>query len=150
LQKAQFPAICIHKSKYGLGAFAGQNIVKNSYVGEYVALIYDVNESEGAQAQMLAPLQNFTGLNYAFLLNANLVLDALSIGNETRYINDSRTWPNNDSNEQTPTLAISPNCEASIWLVNDVHRIAITATKSIKQGHELYLDYGDAYWKNHP
>lgn len=99
---------------------------------------------------MLAPLQNFTGLNYAFLLNANLVLDALSIGNETRYINDSRTWPNNDSNEQTPTLAISPNCEASIWLVNDVHRIAITATKSIKQGHELYLDYGDAYWKNHP
>ena len=26
-------AICVHKSKYGLGAFAAQNIVKNSYVG---------------------------------------------------------------------------------------------------------------------
>ena len=26
-------AICIRKSKYGLGAFAAQNIVKNTYIG---------------------------------------------------------------------------------------------------------------------
>ena len=60
------------------------------------------------------------------------ILDALSVGNETRYINDSRTLPDNDSNDATPqppTVAISPNCEASIWLVNDVHRIAITASQ---------------------
>ena len=76
-------------------------------------------------------LQRFTGLNYSFQLNSNSVLDALSAGNETRYINDSRTLPDNDSNNesipQPPSVAISTNCEASIWLVNDVHRIAITA-----------------------
>jgi len=150
LQKARFPAICIHKSKYGLGAFADQDIVKNSYVGEYIALIYE----SGHQGQMLAPLQKFTGLNYSFQLNSISNLDALSVGNETRYINDGRTLPlpDDDSNEsipQPPPVAISPNCEAGIWLVNDVHRIGITAIKPIKKGRELYLDYGDTYWKAH-
>jgi hypothetical protein len=112
---------------------------------------------KGVQAQMLAPsvnfffvcfqnkiahelflkklwtgrLQNFTGLNYAFQLTPTLVLDALSAGNEIRYINDSRSFPDDDANEsiqQPPTVVISPNCEASIWLVNDVHHIAITAS----------------------
>jgi len=118
-------------------------------------LIYDsIMMDEGNHVQMLTPLQHFTGLNYTFHLNSTTILDALSAGNETRYINDSRTLPDKDSNNksipQPPTVAISsPNCEASIWLVNDVHRIAITATKPIKQGRELYLDYGDAYWKVH-
>lgn len=76
-------------------------------------------------------LQSFTGLNYSFQLNSTSNLDALSVGNETRYINDSRTLPDDDSNEsvpQPPTEVIPPNCEASIRLVNDVHRIAIIAS----------------------
>lgn len=78
-------------------------------------------------------LQKFTGLNYSFQLNSTSNLDALSVGNETRYINDGRILPDDSdgSNEvipQPPPMAISPNCEASIWLVNDVHRIAITAS----------------------
>lgn len=68
-------AIWVHKSKYGLGAFAGQNIAKNTDIGgklersalflttydtthhkpEYVALICDV----GGQAQILAPSVRF-------------------------------------------------------------------------------------------
>jgi len=141
---AQFPAICIHKSKYGLGAFAGQNIAKNTDIGEYIALIYD----SASQAPMLVPLQKFTGLNYSFQLNSTCILDALFVGNEIRYINDSRELPDDDTpNESAPPRPVtSPNCDASIRLVNDVHRIAITAVKPIKQNHELYLDYGDSYW----
>ena len=47
-----------------------------------------------------------------------------------RYINDSRTLPDDDSNKSVPQPpTISPNCEASVWLVNDVPRIAFTASK---------------------
>jgi len=112
-------------------------------------LIYDSNDlNEGNYGQMIAPLLKFTGLNYSFGVNQNFVLDALSVGNEMRYINDPRTLPDDEStNESIPQPpTISPNCEASVWLVNDVPRIALTATKSIKKGRELYLDYGDAYW----
>jgi SET domain-containing protein len=70
-------------------------------------------------------LQKFTGLNYSFQLNSTSILDALSVGNETRYINDSRELPG--SVAQHPAEVVTPNCEASIRLVNDVHRIAITA-----------------------
>ena len=70
-------------------------------------------------------LQKFTGLNYSFGLNPISTLDALSVGNETRYINDCRELPG--SVPQHPAEIITPNCEASIRLVNDVHRIAITA-----------------------
>ncbi|KAF8806487.1 SET domain-containing protein [Phlegmacium glaucopus] len=151
LQRGQFPAICVHKSKYGLGAFAGQNIARGTDIGEYVALICDA----GSQAEILAPLQKFTGLNYSFQLNSTSILDAWSVGNEIRYINDSRQLDDESSTQNSelvphpPAEIVTPNCEASIRLVNDVHRIVITAVKPIRQGRELYLDYGDTYWNLH-
>lgn len=72
LISAHKKAICVHKSQYGLGAFASENIAKNTVVGgksklfltidnpthrelEYIALICD---TEG-QAQALVPLVRF-------------------------------------------------------------------------------------------
>jgi len=75
-------------------------------------------------------LNRYTGLNYLFNLNRSLALDALTVGNETRYLNHDA----------------EPNVTASAWLVNDEHRIAYYATKSIAKGKELFLDYGEAYW----
>jgi len=75
-------------------------------------------------------LNLYTGLNYLFDLNKSLALDALTVGNETRYLNHSK-----DS-----------NVTAFAWFVNDEHRIVYYADKSIGKGKELFLDYGEKYW----
>jgi len=59
-----------------------------------------------------------------------LALDALTVGNETRYLNHHDI----------------PNVDATAWLVNDEHRIAYYATKTIAKNKELFLDYGAGYW----
>lgn len=75
-------------------------------------------------------MNRYTGLNYLFDLNRSLALDALTVGNETRYLNH---------NDENNVLAVAR-------LVNDEHRIVYLATKSIAKGKELFLDYGEGYW----
>jgi len=39
-----------------------------------------------------------------------------------------------------------PNCGSTIMLVNGEHRIGIYASKKIKQGEELFLNYGPKFF----
>ncbi|KAF9788577.1 hypothetical protein BJ322DRAFT_1183241 [Thelephora terrestris] len=125
LQKGNIKTLEVAEAKYGLGAFATQSIKKDEYIGEYVGELY------GTREHTSRPYLNlYTGLNYLFDLNRTLALDALTVGNETRYLNHSG----------------ENNVIAVAQLVNDEHRILYRATKSIAKNKELFLDYGENYW----
>ncbi|KAF8952909.1 hypothetical protein BDZ97DRAFT_1875125 [Flammula alnicola] len=91
----------------------------------------------------LGPMQKHTGLNYTFGLTTDniqanapsVLLDSWNIGNETRYLNDSKPK--------------EPNCSALTLHVNGVHRIVIYALTDIRPNTELTLDYGPNYWRDH-
>ncbi|GLB39395.1 hypothetical protein LshimejAT787_0605570 [Lyophyllum shimeji] len=76
----------------------------------------------------------YTGLNYIFDLDPEKLLDAAKMGNETRYLNDSRDRPENN------------NVMAKTLLIDGDHRIALLTTKTVQANHELFLSYGDNYW----
>lgn len=115
---------------YGLGAFAKRQIRKGEFIGEYSAEIF-MNRRVYVESTTL--LHNFTGYNYSFKLNEEVVADAASVGNEMRFFNHSEK----DS-----------NIEPRIKLVNSDHRIAFYAIRKIKKGEELLFDYGRDYWKD--
>ncbi|KAJ7168202.1 hypothetical protein C8R43DRAFT_141989 [Mycena crocata] len=129
LQRPEFKNFEIKGSQYGLGAFATEDIDKGDVIGEYIGEFLDDMEET----------LNHRGLNYTFELG-NTTVDAQWLGNPTRFLNDS--------------MPKRPNCEVDpLHIVHDERRLIMRATKKIKQGQELTLSYGDAYWgkdKNTP
>ncbi|KDR78331.1 hypothetical protein GALMADRAFT_155285 [Galerina marginata CBS 339.88] len=128
LQKGRFQRVEIKRSKYGLGAFAVKTIPSGKYIGEYVGERY----SDEAYAYMHS-FHEFTGLNYAFDLEADIALDSWTLGNETRYLDHSSK---------------NYNAKAQVLFVHGEHRIVLSALKNIQAGKELLLDYGPTYWNN--
>ncbi|KAI0919132.1 hypothetical protein AcV5_002126 [Taiwanofungus camphoratus] len=126
-QYSQFPPLIIKSGLWGLGTFAATDIIKNELVGEYIAEQFYNEDYDNSQ------LHNHCGLNYAFTLNEGQVLDAATVGNETRCINHS-TGP-------------IMNIEAQVKYVNGDHRIGFYSVKKIRAGQELLFDYGEHYWK---
>ncbi|KAJ7038506.1 hypothetical protein C8F04DRAFT_1255786 [Mycena alexandri] len=159
LQRGTFKNIVVMKSKYGLGAFAGEDISVGDVVGEYVGELLDnSNETLGHREV----IQDHSKLNYVrplffcdkYVLSVKSALgwggvdadetgkggepdqttvDAQWLGNPTRFLNDSK--PN------------KPNCVADEVRVNGECRLLIRAVKPVKMGCELTLSYGDRYWK---
>ncbi|KAJ7149002.1 hypothetical protein C8R43DRAFT_952245 [Mycena crocata] len=119
IQRGQFKKFDIREGKYGLGAFAPQNIKPGDALGEYVGELVD----GGFEPHQM--LQKHSGLNYAFgLTGTNETVDSHWYGNATRFLNDSTHGP-------------------------DPKPRNVTADdKTISKGNELFLEYGDGYWKN--
>jgi len=76
-------------------------------------------------------IRKFLHRNYAFGLTQMFSLDSYLLGNETRYLNHSK----------------NANCTAKVRVVNGDLRIGIYAESTIKKRAELFLDYGENYWK---
>ncbi|CAL1708430.1 unnamed protein product [Somion occarium] len=125
LQKGLLPATEVKQGSFGLGVFAMQKIKKFNFLGEYTA------ESFWRHDVTHEPIWSYTGLNYNFGLNSSQNLDAITVGNVTRYFNHS----------------VTPNVLANTLVVNGEHRIAFYAARDIKKGEELLFNYGDQYWQ---
>ncbi|KAJ7150578.1 hypothetical protein C8R43DRAFT_951540 [Mycena crocata] len=119
IQRGQFKKFDIGEGKHGLGAFAAQHIKPGDALGEYVGELVD----GGFEPHQM--LQKHSGLNYAFgLTGTNETVDSHWYGNATRFLNDSTHGP-----DPKP-----PNVTAD--------------DQTISKGNELFLEYGDGYWKN--
>ncbi|KAF9067728.1 hypothetical protein BDP27DRAFT_872386 [Rhodocollybia butyracea] len=128
IQCGEPSCIEIKQTELGQGAFICRRIEKNGFIAEYVGEVQDANEHGHWDS-----IHKLRYLNYTYTLDQNLnkVLNSAQIGNETRYINHhSRKF----------------NCEARNIMVHNEFRIGIYATKTIKKGKELILNYGDTYW----
>lgn len=132
LQRNDAKAIDIKQAKYGLGAFAAQDMKSGDFIGDYVGNMLTVDDID-----ILNHVTEHNGRNYFFEFakeNSEEMLDAAPVGNATRFLNHAAT-----------ELA---NCEARILLVNGEHHIGFYTTKAVARGDELLLWYGDNYWLN--
>ncbi|KAG2152637.1 uncharacterized protein EDB93DRAFT_1082850 [Suillus bovinus] len=131
LQRNDAEPVEIKRAKYGLGAFAVQDMKSGDYIGDYVGNIL-TNED----VDSLHHVAEYSGRNYFFefsQVNTEMI-DAAPVGNATRFLNHA-----------TAELA---NCEARVLLVNGEHHIGFYTSKAVASGKELLLWYGDKYWKN--
>ncbi|CAA7257426.1 unnamed protein product [Cyclocybe aegerita] len=126
IQQARYLPIRVSTGMFGLGAFAETDIPAHKYIGEYFGEIF----SEQDSMDFITQVQKHTGLNYAFSLARGVQLDSYTVGNEMRYLNHSSI----------------PNCRARIICVNGDPRIVLETEQDVKEGQELFLDYGPLYW----
>ncbi|KAG1815023.1 uncharacterized protein BJ212DRAFT_1358925 [Suillus subaureus] len=85
LQRNHIKAVEIKRAKYGLGAFAAQDMKTGDFIGDYVGNLLDSADVEG-----LTPVTEYNGRNYFFEFsreNTDEMLDAAPVGNATRFLN---------------------------------------------------------------
>ncbi|KAK5110295.1 hypothetical protein LTR62_006148 [Meristemomyces frigidus] len=111
---------------HGLGLYAGEDMKKHDFVGEYTGEVITKEESERRGA-----VYDLQRLSYLFVLNASQEIDSTYFGNDIRFINHAG--------------ADSVNLYAKVVLVDAVHRIALFAHKDVKKGTELMFDYGPKF-----
>ncbi|KDR76569.1 hypothetical protein GALMADRAFT_246966 [Galerina marginata CBS 339.88] len=125
LQRGQLKMTEVRESEWGLGLFVLEPCQERDLVAEYIGeMIHDPTVNS----------RNFhathRGRSYVFNLNPLYSLDSAYAGNETRYMNHSK----------------SPNCSTKVLLVNGQHRIGVYAARAIQAGEELFIDYGPTFW----
>ncbi|KPI39702.1 Histone-lysine N-methyltransferase EZH2 [Cyphellophora attinorum] len=108
----------------GYGLFAGQDLKEDDFVHEYRGEIISDAESDRRGA-----LYHLAGLEYLFTLNTEQQVDANSLGNKARFMNNSLKEAN-------------INVQGRIMLCSGQHRIGLFAKKDIEAGEELLWDYG--------
>ncbi|KAL5476906.1 hypothetical protein ACEPAI_3092 [Sanghuangporus weigelae] len=124
IQRGDFKRTIVKQSKFGFGLFLDQAVHVGELILEYTGeIIYE------STVDSRAFFNEFRGRNYVYKLNNTLSIDASKLGNESRFINHDRE---------------KENC---YMLVNGVQRIGIYAVKHLKPGTELYLDYGNEFFK---
>ncbi|KAI0654816.1 hypothetical protein C8Q70DRAFT_461465 [Cubamyces menziesii] len=127
----------VRVGSFGLGAFAQDPISRSTLIGQYVAEIVPITQNtKYDDLDKIHQLVNdYRGLNYAFNIeNQSYVLDAASVGNITRCLND-------------PMDPEKANVAADTLYVDMEPKIVFIAAKKIKAREELLLSYGEDYWK---
>ncbi|KAF7295345.1 SET-domain-containing protein [Mycena indigotica] len=147
IQRGNFKSIVVRPGAYGFGAFAGENISKGDLIGDYPGeLVFaSVSDSEDQTPptpdvkndDQLPPHHRHTiskhfKANYVFGMGPILDVDAMSIGNGTRFLNDPKPQ--------------TGNCSPGEIVVNGQRYITIHADRAIPKGRELTLSYGEAFW----
>jgi hypothetical protein len=108
----------------GWGLFAGEDMKKHEYIGEYKGEVVGEQESNRRGA-----VYHHRGLEYLFNLNKGQEIDSSRAGNKMRFINNS-------------CKGNIINVEAKKMFCNGVQRIMLFSKKHIDAGEELFFNYG--------
>ncbi|KAH9863440.1 hypothetical protein IAQ61_009718, partial [Plenodomus lingam] len=103
---------------HGFGLYAGEDIKKDDFIGEYKGEVISVQESNRRST-----IYGYQQTMYLFGLNKN----ATYMGNKLRFIN-------NADKKYT-------NCSPKNLLCNQVYRIGLFASTNIPAGTELFFNY---------
>ncbi|KAG8215391.1 hypothetical protein J3R82DRAFT_8992 [Butyriboletus roseoflavus] len=144
---------------YGLGAFACQNMNKGAFLGSYVGHIIN-----NQLAEPMTELAKHTKLNYVFEVTPDKmdvqlpVFDAAHLGNATRFLNH---MPDRKANVEAKCMSsnilhsrmthIHVESYAGYWGAPNwiSHKCRNNfLEKKVKAGEELFLNYGDNYWRD--
>lgn len=115
-----FKIVKVKRGLEGMGLFAGENIKKGEMIIEYIGNIITTKE-----ANELATNQ------YLFEINSRKTIDGSPKWNIARYCNHA--------------------CDEASNAESDIvkGRVFVKATKDIKEGEEIYYDYGEEFIKEH-
>tara|TARA_B110000305_G_C19465899_1_gene658024 strand:+ start:12475 stop:12945 length:471 start_codon:yes stop_codon:yes gene_type:complete len=97
-----------------------KRFLKFDIIGEYTGIVN--NECNRYTAYL------------AMYNNKELGVDAISGGNEMRFINDYRN------------ICDLPNTKLSVTYIDNKPKILVVVTKDIDEHEEILLDYGEGYW----
>ena len=104
----------------GLGLFAGEDIARGEFVIEYIGQVVLNEENQ---------LNNlFTDVFYSFRLKENWLVDSLTWGNKSRYINHARS------------VAIENLIAKNVYVQGNI-QLGLFAQKPIHFGDELLFNY---------
>jgi SET domain len=118
--------------EYGL--FATRDMKKNDYIMDYAGRVVIRAPESCSESRYICELRQqvkYGGKYY------NIDVDAVAAGNEARFINDCTGTSN------TPNAEFIPYFDGCCGEC----RIGIHATRDIMKGEELFVPYGEAYWK---
>jgi hypothetical protein len=105
----------------GFGLFSAQNFKQDDYIGEFCGVVTSKHNE----------ISEHYDYNY-FNDKSNIAIAPRKTGNEMQFINHS----------------YNPNCD---WLkiigFDNKYHIIIIAVKEIKIGEQIYINYGEEYWK---
>jgi hypothetical protein len=122
LARSVIPAVELRPSglPVGFGLFASQALDAGQLIGEYTGLVclLDDVEERGAYAYEAWP-------------GSPVAIDACTAGNHTRFVNHA----------PTPNLDVLQCVVAGTW------HVFYAARRAIAEGEELFVDYGDDYWR---
>ncbi|PVF94213.1 hypothetical protein CPB86DRAFT_789254 [Serendipita vermifera] len=82
----------VKRAHHGWGLFAAENLGKGDYIMTYTGEMYHIHHTTTPRFLMA----KYIGRNYNFELSNLIELDASSVGNESRFINDHRDKTNHN------------------------------------------------------
>lgn len=118
---SRYRTIAGRSKVHGWGVFAGEDIPKNSLIGEYLGEIIRQEEAERRG-------RVYDELNYSFLFNITkeYAIDSTRLGSKLKYCNHSK----------------NPNCQPRLMRVGADVRVGIYSLRDIAKFEELFFDYG--------
>ena len=117
----------------GLGLFIMENAKKGEFVARYSGEVMNRAENEARSS------------HYRIQISSNVYLDAEDSQHfEGRLINDGKRAG------KGVNVRFSAGYRLNTCSDTNFKWIRIFATRNIRAGEELYLDYGEEFWLNHP
>jgi hypothetical protein len=113
-------------SVHGWGLYAGEDIPSGGFIGRYKGELISKEQAERRDVVYQA-----IGRRYIFSVDEEHDIDAFSVGNKIRFINEPL------DEEDANAAFFSLLCHSGIRLVG------VTATQDIYRGQEIFVDYGN-------
>lgn len=110
----------------GWGLFAGEDLDKHAFIGEYKGEI--ISAAPMQEADRRGVVYHNHGLEYLFMTNEHQEMDGSTFGNKTRFMNNSQ-------------LDAHINVLAQKLIANGVARIMFYTARPVKAGEELLYNY---------
>ncbi|SOV05766.1 uncharacterized protein UDID_06216 [Ustilago sp. UG-2017a] len=156
-----------HPSLGSFGLFAAQEIVPNTFIRPYLGVLhtkadadfhstYDLSLCHDPRLLCLQPPQ--TNLD-TLLLHAEsvseqpdpsaLYIDSQYWGNESRFVNDYRGIAQKPNVEFRSFIQYNSTAEQPQEGSQERFQMGLFATRLIRKGQELVINYGKSYWVHH-
>ncbi|MEX1013008.1 MAG: SET domain-containing protein-lysine N-methyltransferase [Waddliaceae bacterium] len=110
----------------GFGLFAGEDLPKQAYIGEYTGHVQKYNPYQQINTAYCIAYPKMPWTLQGYLINAE------KGGNETRFINHNHE----------PNLEVTAVCDRGLM------RTVFFANQTVHKGEQLTFDYGNDYWRN--
>jgi SET domain-containing protein len=112
-------------SVHGWGLYAGEDIPMGGFLGRYKGEVISKQEAERRDATY-----ETVGRRYIFSVDEEHDIDAYSVGNKMRFVNEP------SDQDRINSAFISLSCHSGMRLVG------VVATRDIPRGQEIFVDYG--------